>query len=80
MGSELGDAGVTDAVRSVLYSAFSLIMMELVETDEKGADEWLRLTARGMRCSVQNLAMHLFEYNTERLARLNERYGHASND
>lgn len=80
MGSIVNDGDVYKAVEGVIYSTFSLIILELVEHDEQAADEWMRLTAQGMRCTVGSLAARLMIYNREKMAHLRGRYGETARD
>lgn len=69
VSDELADS-LIDAVRKTLFSAYSVILMELVAHDEAQADEWLRLTAKGMKMTPGGLARQLYFYNQEALGHL----------
>lgn len=51
-----------ELVRNVVYQAYCEILMELAMQDEAGADEWIRLTARGMRVSAATLIRELYKF------------------
>lgn len=77
LGSILDDDAMQEAyevVEGVVYSSYSVILMELVAQDERAADDWLRLTAQGMKMTVSALAMQLYLYNRGKLGRHLRRY------
>lgn len=68
------DKALYDAVESTLYSAYSLILEQLLlhEDGEDFAECWLKLTALGMRRDPAALTRSIYDYNQRRKARIQE--------
>lgn len=70
-GVMTADTETLRAISAVIYSAYSVILEELVDADPDRtlADSWLRLTALGMRIEPAALARAIYDYNEARLKR-----------
>lgn len=68
------DKTLYEAVESTLYSAYSLILEELLTLGdgEQLSKVWLELTALGMRRDPAALAQSLHDYNQRRMTRIQE--------
>ena len=63
-------AAEREAIESILYSAYSIILEELLDqAGESAAHLWLSLTAQGMRRSTPDVAASIYSHNQRFLTR-----------